>query len=222
MSEYLATGTLPGGKRVTERVEADSADEAVQLLRDRGYDEVVLHTDDVGSHYSKQAEVDSVISPREYLWLRDLPRPLSGFLLVTIKSYQRSKFSFLLMLGLLGYRRYVGRPWGLIDTLMALAFFLPVIWAFVAQFFGGAASAYDQFIEAVAWGRWKEVLERAKTLRGVPPEEVAIRKAQALASLGRFDEAIAEVEPFGDGQAIPTWLYLSRLAEVYSVVHRHD
>lgn len=221
MSEYLATGTTPGGKKVTERVEADSADEAVQLLRERGFDDVVLHTDDFGAHYGKQAEVDAVISPREYLWLRNLPRPLSGFLLVTIKTYQRGKFSSLLILGLLGYRRYVGLGWGLFDTALALAFFLPVIWAFVAQFFGGAAAAYDRFIEAVSWGRWREVLERAETLQGVPPEEVATRKAQALASLGRFDEAIAEVEPFGDGEAIPIWLYHSRLAEVYSVVHRH-
>lgn len=222
MSEYLATGRQPGGKKVTERIEADSADEAVQLLRDRGYDEIVLHTDDVGSLYSRQSEVDPLISPREFLWFRDLPSPLAGFLLVTIKTYQHSLLPCLLFLGILGYWRYIGLPWGPYDAIPVTGLLLPMIWALVAQFTGGAAAAYNQFIEAFAWGRWKEVLDRAGTLQGVPLEEVAFRKAVALASLGRLDEAIAEVKPFGDGQAIPTWLYHSRLSEVYGFIHRHD
>jgi tetratricopeptide (TPR) repeat protein len=56
----------------------------------------------------------------------------------------------------------------------------------------------------------------------VPPEEIAFRKASALAGLGRLDEAVQLVRPFGDGAAMPEWLYRSRLAEVYGTAQRHD
>ena len=54
MPEYLATVRHPDGRRVTENVVADSADEAVRLLRERGHDEVMLHSDDVGALFIRQ------------------------------------------------------------------------------------------------------------------------------------------------------------------------
>ena len=98
-----------------------------------------------------------------------------------------------------------------------------MIWALAAQFLRGPAGRYEQMIEAVAWGRWEEVLRRVDSVGGqVSPDEVAFRKAQALAGLGRLDEALNVVEPFSDGEAMPEWLYLSRLPEVYLAANRRD
>ena len=89
MPEYLVTGRNANGKKVTERLDVNSADEAVQVLRDRGYDEIVLHTSDVEARYTKQKAVSHILNPSEYLWFRKMPPRLAGFLLVTIKSYQK-------------------------------------------------------------------------------------------------------------------------------------
>jgi type II secretory pathway component PulF len=67
MAEYLASARTPDDRKVTERIEAESADQVVQILRDRGYADIVLHTDDVSALYSRQSEVDKHISPREYV-----------------------------------------------------------------------------------------------------------------------------------------------------------
>src|SRR5438132_709385 len=82
---------------------------------------------------------------------------------------------------------------------------------------------YRGLIDAVAWGRWEEVLARADSVGGqVAPEEIAFQKAKALAGLGRPDEALRLVEPFGEGRRIPPWRYWSRLAEVYATARRYE
>jgi len=223
MPEYLATGRNADGKKVTERVEARSADEAVRELTGRGYEEIVLHTDDAGALYSRQGDVASVISPRQFLWFRDLPSPLAGFLVVTINAYRQGWFFHLAALAVLVLRRRAGRVRGVSDTFAVAYLMFPVVWAFAAQFFRGAAARYGKLVEASAWGRWEEVLARADGVGGqVAPEEIAFRKAQALAGLGRLDEALRLIEPFGHGDRIPAWMFLSRKAEVYSVAKRVD
>ncbi|HZT08893.1 MAG TPA: hypothetical protein VFC51_17855, partial [Chloroflexota bacterium] len=207
MPEYLATGRNAEGKKVTERVEADSADDAIAQLRERGFDEIVLHTDDVGALYSRQADVAKTFSPREFLWFRALPRSVVTFLPVCLLLYKRNWFTLLLALAVLLYRRAVPAPWGVVDTLLAAYLVLPLAWALVAQLLPSAAARYEQLVEAAAWGRWEEVLARADDVGpGIPPEELAFRRAGALAGLGRLDEAVHLVQRFGDGAAIPAWL----------------
>jgi hypothetical protein len=223
MPEYLATGRDPSGKKVTERIDADSADEAVQALCDRGYDEIVLHTDDVAARYTRQSAVASVITPREYLWYRHMPPKVAGFLIVAIKGYQRGWIWYLGALALLAYRHWQGLRWGALDVALVIYLLFPALFALAAQLIQGAGGRYRRLIEAVSWGRWDEVLEQADSVGGgVPPEETAFRKAAALAGLGRLTEGLEMVKPFGDGVSMPPWLYWSRLAGVYATAKRHE
>ena len=76
---------------------------------------------------------------------------------------------------------------------------------------------------ALHWGRWEEALRRANWAgRGVSPVVVARVKAQALAGLGRLDEALRVVKPFGDGRTVPEWFYRMTLADVLDSAHRYD
>ena len=72
MPEYLATARNPAGKSVTERLDVNSADEAARVLRERGYEDIVVHTSDVEARYTSQKAMDSLISPRQYLWFRTM------------------------------------------------------------------------------------------------------------------------------------------------------
>lgn len=222
MSEYLLTGRDRAGHKVTERVEAGSADEAVRLFRGRGYEDVVLHTDDVSALYTKHSRVESVFSPRQYLWFRAMPGRLAAFLLITIKSYEAGRLLYLAALALLAYRRYEGWPWTFFDRVTILFLFLPVLWALWCQLGKRQPDLYKHLMESVSWGRWEEVLERIESISAkLPREEVAFRKAQAMAGLGRLDEALQLVKPFASGQTIPPWLYWSRLSEVYKTAKRY-
>lgn len=222
--EYLFTALDPEGRRVTDRLEAESADAVVLILETRGYSEIVLHTDDVGALYSKQGEVASTISPKEFVGLRQHGSSLDILLFAVRKHYQNNWKWYLPSTLWLAGRWFWGPSWGVIDYL-ALTFtvfplaFIPFFHFFLPTHPGD----YNRLIEAIAWGRWAEALERLPAVRaGLPAEEAAFREGQALAGLGRLDEALRVVRPFSDGQRIPEWMYWSRLPDLYSAAGQPD
>jgi Flp pilus assembly protein TadD len=56
----------------------------------------------------------------------------------------------------------------------------------------------------------------------VSPDELAFRKASALAGLGRLEEAVQSVSQFGEADLMPQWMYCSRLGVVYMVAKRRE
>ncbi len=225
MLEYLLTGRDAAGRSRTERVEARTADDAVRIAREAlGLSDVVLHTDDAGALYSRQKDVAEVVSPRDFIRFRDLPAPLAGFLVVAKAVYRQNRGFLLFMLVLLVVRRGLYSSWDWVDWGAAFILLSPIVFAAGAQLFQGQGGRYRMLIDAVAWGRWEEVLKRARGLEGsrVQPEELAFQRAKALAGLGRLDEALAAVAPFADGATIPEWMYLGRLSDVYSAAGRFD
>jgi Flp pilus assembly protein TadD len=112
-------------------------------------------------------------------------------------------------------RRFQAWPWNELDYLALLILVFPFFWVPVAQIFN-PVRIYNRMIEAGAWGRWEEVLQLLPAVEGqVSPDEIAFRKATALAALGRLDEGLQVVEPFQDGNGIPEWLYWGRVCSVY-------
>ena len=90
MPEYLATGRRADGRKVTENVVANSADEAMRLLRERGYNDVVLHSDDIAAQFTRQREKAENLSPRDYILIRDLPPRVGLFVVRTLRAYRKS------------------------------------------------------------------------------------------------------------------------------------
>lgn len=223
MPEYLATGRNSDGKKVTERVDTTSADEALRILRERGYDDIELHTDDVGAHYTRQSAVNEVISPGQILWFRRMPSSLAFYLIVTLELDKKGWTWCVLPLALLAYRRYSQLPWIWGETVTVVLLLSPLAWGLGGQFFRGQARRYRNLMEAVAWGRWEEVLAEADSVgKAVPADDIAFQKAKALAGLGRLEEGLRVVKPFSDGVKIPEWMYLSRLAGVYQTAKCPD
>lgn len=152
-----------------------------------------------------------------------MPGPLAVFLIITTEAYRRGWLMNLAALLLLTYGRYQRLPWRTIDTVVAGFLLFPAIFAFVARFSRGPSNRYKALIEAVVWGRWREVLSLADAVGGhVPPEEIAFQKAKAFAGLGMLERGLEVVKPFDGAEKVPGWMYDSRLAEVYSAAKRQD
>ena len=224
MPEYLATVRRPDGRKTAENVVANSADEAVRLLRERGYQEIVLRSDDVIALYTRQREKAEHISPGDYLLLRNLPRGVGRFVVIIHQGYRKLWSSMVLVALALAYLRYAGRTWAFWDSLCVAILLFPAAFALVVGLFGGRARArYQQMLDALYWGRWEESLRRADRVElKASPHEIPFRRAQALAGMDRLDEALRVVEPFGDGKAVPGWFYRSMLAQIYEFARRRD
>lgn len=222
LREYLLSAKSESGKQITERVDATSADAAVEMLRLRGCTEIVLHTDEVGAVYTQQSKVEQHISPKDYLAFRQPRGYLGRVAFIARKLYAQSWKWNLGFLIVLATRRWLDSPWGLLDYLAIGSLLLPLAASFVTQI-STPGLVYHQFIELVAWGRWNEVLDRADRLQGrLPERELQWNRAKALAGLGRLAEAIEIAGPLAGDPDVPEWLYHSRLAEVYSTAKDTD
>jgi tetratricopeptide (TPR) repeat protein len=221
MPDFFVSGRSPEGRQVTERVEAASAAEAVRLMEQRNFTDIVLHTSDLEVLVRQQSEavygkkdVHRVFTPREFLRMRRDGSYL-GMVLLTIRmSYARSWWVVIPGLALLAARRYLGQPLDFMDFALIAALLLPLVGALVVPLFG-SAPRYRRVVEARAWGRWEEVLALLPTIEGkVRAHHSEFFKALALAGLGRLDEALRRYERFGDGKRIPLWLYWSHRSSV--------
>jgi tetratricopeptide (TPR) repeat protein len=229
MGEYLFTARNPDGRKVTERLDGESADGVLQTLQERGYSDIVLHNDDVGARRSNQKAVERYISPRDYIGFRTRKGALGNILFTIRKCYQLSWKLLLVLVGLLVVRWWYRPllPWGdldyvLLTSLLAFLLLFPLVVAPLAEIFGPPRK-YRLLIAASAWGRWEEVLRRLPAIRDrLTPDEEAFREAWALTGLGRLDDALRLLEPFADGSRMPQWLYRARLAEVYSIARRTE
>jgi tetratricopeptide (TPR) repeat protein len=213
MPEYFISARDPNGRKVTERFEASSADEAVEALHNVGYTEIVLHTDDVFAAVAPiRRSPASKLSPREIVKLRS-----GGDLSLSLFLLRRAYFSWWppVVVAMALCHWSLTRAWGEIEWLVLGALLLPLPLTLVVLFLN-RLNKYKRLLEAASWGRWQEVLRLLPTLSKKTNEhERAFREAQALAGLGRLDEALNLFAPFADNDEIPLWLYWSRKAEIY-------
>jgi tetratricopeptide (TPR) repeat protein len=222
MPEFLVTGDSPQGRTETVRLEAPTADAAVKRLQQQGYREIVLHTDDVSARYTQQSAVEETISPEEFVRLRNLG-PLGNLLFLLRKMYAQNRPGHVVAIAVIAARRYFGWEWGFLDYLAIAWLAFPLVFALGAHFYFNSPKLYEQLLDAIAWGRWEEALQRIPSVRGkLPDEEVAFQEAQALAGLGRFDEAMKVLKPYSDGEAMPAWLYWGRISDVYHIAGKDE
>jgi tetratricopeptide (TPR) repeat protein len=217
MPEYYLTSRTPSGFTRTECVVALSADAAVERLRERGHTDIVLHTDEVGAQFPMPLSARPYVSPREYVGYRHNRGYFDRALHLTLKLYKANWLLMLMIASLLAMHRYLDAPLDWYDGVGALILASPLLAGPILTLFNPVLR-YNELIEAVSWGRWEDVLELLPGIeQRVRPHEGAFRRAQALAGLGRLDEAVAVVERYSDGREIPLWLFYARLATVYQI-----
>ncbi|HEV7226117.1 MAG TPA: hypothetical protein VGN42_25645 [Pirellulales bacterium] len=219
LREYILSAKNEAGKQITERVDAASADAAVETLRRRGLSEIVLHTDDVGAVYTQQSKIEQHISPKDYLGFRQ-PRGYLGRVAFVARNTYAPNWKWKLgILVVLTARRWMDSTWGAPDYLAIGILLAPLAWAFVSQV-STPVLRYHKFFELVAWGRWSEVLQESDRLQGrLPEREIRWQRAKALAGLGRLAEGLEFVAPLASDPDAPRWLYFSRLSDVYAAAN---
>ena len=219
MHEYLVTGRTADGEVTTEIVEAASGDEAVRAFEDRGYTDVVLHTSETLARWHKASSLAKFMRPREMVAIRTMGvGPQSAFLVR--KMY--AKLWPLLVLCVLPIAVYVAFDLEIDWFVWGMLFMIPVpLLISLGLMFVGSGPRYRRLLVAVGWGDWPEVLRLVPRVKmKLPPMELPLRKAQALAGLGRMPEALLEYDKLDDMPDVSRGVYWTFRALVY--ISGHD
>ncbi|HEV3345118.1 MAG TPA: hypothetical protein VG125_32375 [Pirellulales bacterium] len=220
MPQYFLTAKNPSGRTVTELLEADSAKAAVQTLQDRGYENIVLHTDDVAAHGTQRLQLNEILTARDLIKNRSRG-PLTRAVLQVARVYRVHWKTHVFAVGAVLLRRHMDRPWGLLDGLLLAALASPAVILLIAS---RSSMRYHRLLEAESWRRWEEVRSLLPGLRGkISEPNIAWYEAKALAGLGRLDEALQHITPLATNGEIPQAKFWSMfMASVYRVANRPD
>ncbi len=222
MPEYLLSATDESGRRLTKFLQADSGDGAVAAARERGWAEIVLHTDDTAAATADLTSLRRIYSPRDILRLQRATTAEFVFLIVR-KGLSKIWWALLaLLLLFVGWPKWAGEPWGIRDLVSVAAILGIPSLTYAAIFLFGSARRYQRLLRDVAWARWESVPRRLRTLKGLPPREFVFRKAQALAGLGKLDEALDEFRRLAEREEVPDWLYWSLMSNVSLAARDYD
>jgi hypothetical protein len=223
MAEYHLSGRNPAGRKVFERVEAASAAEAVKLLEQRDYSDIVLHDSDTEASVRRQIEAlhgkknaYRIFTPNEFVRMRRSGDFLPMLLLSFPKAFQYGWWSVVLIVAGVLIRLYLTGRLGERDVTSIIMLVAPLVVVSLGLLFGNYGK-YCRLVEARAWGRWDRVLALLPSLNGqIPADQIDHYKALALAGLGRLDEALQGYEKYGDGRQIPKWRYWSNCSGIYA------
>ncbi|MEW6249259.1 MAG: hypothetical protein AB1716_01315 [Planctomycetota bacterium] len=212
MPEYLLSATDPTGRRITERVTAPSAADALAQARARGLSEIVLHTDDLSaipSHESTPARVQKSVRASDVLRFQHAG-PVRTFLLQAWIAYRNIGFVMLVLAGIFLLRRFRGSPLIWIDWVNLAFLILPLLLVLLG---GGGTHVYRRIQTAAVAARWDDLLAQLPQLERVlrkisaaaPACELAGYRARALAGLGRQNEAFAVLDELDRHADVPPW-----------------
>jgi tetratricopeptide (TPR) repeat protein len=236
MPKYIWKARDRDGRQTAVRVEADTAKQAREQLEARGLTDLRLQQDEValaaaeGVRQASDPEFDVELTPEEAADSFDGKAP--GFWSQWLASFKEVPKTAVLWLALLGLSIYSGRTWLIVLNSVVVAFsFLPVLlFPLLNLWFGRTQRLYDRLNRAKVWSRWPEVYALAGELDkagaatniGVPAWEIARCKAQALAGMGRLEEAVKLFERFSHDSTLERWMYLSHLAGIYVAAQEYE
>ncbi|MFG0283891.1 MAG: tetratricopeptide repeat protein [Phycisphaerales bacterium JB039] len=222
MKRYIATGLDGAGRRRTDEVTAETAEEALALCAERGWRDYRLLSDDTFSALptAARAAQDDGVSARDRYRL-GLAGPLRARLLILRTVYVKTLPLVALGALLLAAQRVRGGPLGTIDVVGALMMLAPVI--IVCMPARGPAT-YDRVLRSAVAADWQTVEQLLPALRkAMQPmgEEAAVMetelwRAKVLAATGRRAEAMEVAEGIRKLPSVSAALADRRIAEVYA------
>jgi len=230
MPDYVWTAKDKLGKTVVKEITANTANEAKAILSADGYSDLELKEEEVMfaaragfSDKPKFLGEEIKVTAEQRLQHRDDPAVTFGR--SVLRGIRQSKGLFLLILLIGVYSGYRGHWISVLLLVIAalawLAFFICL---------GSPLVYYHKLIQALDWSRWEEALSLVETIKTagrfsiakVPETELIRNRANALAGLGRLDEALAEYRQCEGRPDCPSWLYKLFVAGLYTIAKQYD
>lgn len=209
MKSYLYTAVEYDGSRRAGRILAANIAAARAQLEKEGRRDIVFESEDFGD-YPVAEGVDPALELEA--------RRTSGLWPVVWMALKGNAGVLAPLLAWNAWSLYEGRPFSWVDGLgfgstIALAVFLA--WALTP------ALLFQRLLEAVVWGRWRDVqrmrrwLSRVRGLAPLPPHMLDYWEAKALIGLGRTREGLRLFERWTRDAAVPEALAVGLMGSLH-------
>jgi tetratricopeptide (TPR) repeat protein len=231
---YTWSAKDPSGQTVIREIEADTSQQAKDILVAEGYTDLELKEDEVASVARAGFRNDNAflgepinVTAEDRLKHRDEPIVSHWDVLkkgiganagtnvlwlliiiafVALQIYQKHYLSVFLLAG---------------GLCLLLAFFICL---------GLPSVYYKKLIEAADWYRWDEVLSLVGSLKmigrlsfiKIPDSELTRHRAKAFVGKGKLEDGLAEFRQCEGRPDCPAWLYKSFIAGLYTIAKRYD
>lgn len=219
MPQYFVTARNPLGRTVTELLEAESAKAAIQTLKDRGCENIVLHTDDAAAQIMRPIEATPLLTAHDLVQNR-FRGVFQRTLIMTLRAYAMMWKFIVITLTAFVALRLLDMPFGFFDGILGGGLLLPLVIVFLGR---RGPNRYHRLSEAESWRRWDEALRLLPLVeQKLSPFVTAWHRAKALAGLGRLDEALEVFMPFATDNDVPKQRFWTLLATVYRIADQDD
>ena len=231
MPSYLYSANAPDGRKIHERIEAASLDQARSALELYKYSDIEFLTDENGSDIARAARSGTdvpAIDPAGWTAEDEVQvhrhRGLVQKLWWVFKKHAVI-FAALAIWNVTSWRG--GRPliwldWvGFIATPLYCLWFIKLVLPMVLFQLILEASVWHDWIRLRRFIRWARQLRRFM-VTGIPDNELDIREAQSLAAEGRLAEGLQLVEKYRGHPDVAEYVFLSRVAGIYEAAGQYD
>ncbi len=223
MPEFLFIALDKHRQEVAERFAADTLVQADVALRELGHSRIRFYTDDIGA--VSQALFESPVKLPALKAIAYTTQPMPGPLR-SIWTMSKQLGPTLIVIPMLTVYLVVSGHWLWACVPGSLLAFFMVMPLWITR----ATRLFTRLNRAKVWQRWDQVLAIAVKLGGikrgerpsVPAPWVAQMRAEALAGLGRMDEALVMFRGLEDHPKVPRWYSLTMLAAVHSIARNRD
>ena len=213
---YLYTALNHKRHKVSNWIEAPTADAAVSMLTEQGFSEIILHIDDLAAFFAPHPQLRTPPVTRAWIDLRTV----GGFfplLWYWAKSYYRRMYIwFLIVIAVLFLNVYQNKPFGFFEYFLFFWMLFPLVQA-VFSAMNPTSRKYYRLLDAIYWARWKSALKLVDSLTNkIPRAEFILRRSQILAGLKQMEEALRTASLLRDELRAPDWFSWARMTEVHS------
>ncbi len=220
MPQFLFDAVDQSGKAVTERIEAETLENARRVLEEKGYGSIVFHYDEIFADLKDRYEDNKTrLDPK--MELKCMKIKGIWDLLLSSVIYNAIFWVPILILNL--YVVYRGRPYGILGwTGIILAILFVLFFLFVTL----PGVLYGMIIHSYTWNRWDRMRRYIKILQirqripilAIPQMamDLDFRLACALAAEKNLEGALKMVSRYEQDRKVDHGMYYTRVGDIYS------
>lgn len=230
MNTYTWSAKDRFGQSVIKEVEANSSQEAKDILLAEGFFELELKEDEVGSIARKGFAKDlqflgETITVTAADRVRGQASPAVTLWGVLKQHISRSAAMFIVLILLAIYQGIRGHY-----VSVALLVIAMILWLVFLICMGLPSVYYRKLVDAADWKRWDEVGSLINALKiigrisfvKIPASELTRYRAKAFVGNGDLEKGLAEYRQCEGRPDCPSWMYKLFVAGLYTLAKQYD